>query len=155
MISEYLLTLLVVVSMVSAFVLLYHWQTGIYPGSKMIITDPPISHNGLEPTQAKFMFFHTPWCPWCKKAEGPWTVFKQQLKNNPVLYGGYEVAFEEINGDVDKGKVAVYRIEAFPTFKVETTTKVYEMKGVPDALTFDAFLVSALGKKTPKNSSSG
>jgi len=145
--SEIFLSLGVVVVMFTITVLVYHWVTGVFPGSKMIVTEPPVPRHGLEPSQAKFMFFHTPWCPWCKKAQEPWATFKQQLKNNPQTYGNYEIIFEEINGDVDKGKVALYKIDAFPTFKVETHSKVYEMIGVPDTLTFDAFLTSALGPK--------
>ena len=145
--SEIWISLAVVVSIVLIFVIGYHWKSGFYPGSKVIITDPPIAQNGLEPTQAKFMFFYTTWCPWCKKAQGPWGSFKQQLKNNPVTYGGYEIIFEDINAEGDKGKAALYRIESYPTFKVETANKVYEMKTGPDLASFDEFLLSSLGAK--------
>ena len=145
--SELLISLLVVLIMSVGFVLIYKWRSGIFPASKIIITDPPIEHNGLEPTQAKFMFFYTSWCPHCKTAHSPWNTFKQQLKNNKATYGGNTVLFEEINAEVDVGKTALYKIKAYPTFKVETTKKVIEMKGVPDPLVFDQFLISALGPK--------
>ena len=145
--SELLISLLVVLIMTSAFVFVYKWRSGIYPASKVIVTDPPIEHSGLEPTQAKFMFFYTSWCPHCKTAHAPWNSFKQQLKNNKATYGGYKVIFEDINAEVDVGKSALYKINAYPTFKVETTKKVTEMKGVPDPLTFDQFLINALGPK--------
>jgi thiol-disulfide isomerase/thioredoxin len=145
--SELLISLLVVLIMTSAFVFVYKWRTGIYPASKVIVTDPPIEHSGLEPTHAKFMFFYTSWCPHCKTAHSPWNSFKQQLKNNKATYGGYKVIFEDINAEVDVGKSALYKINAYPTFKVETTKKVTEMKGVPDPLTFDQFLINALGPK--------
>jgi thiol-disulfide isomerase/thioredoxin len=126
----------------------YRLYAGYYPGSKYIVTDSPIGNAGLEPGQAKFMFFYTTWCPHCKAAQTPWGKFKQQLQNAPVKYGNYTVMFEEINADSDKGKAALYSIKAYPTFKVETNGKVYEMKGIPDPLTFDAFLTTVLGKKT-------
>ena len=129
------------------FVLIYKWRSVIYPASKIIITDPPIEHSGLEPTQAKFMFFYTSWCPHCKTAHAPWNAFKQQLKNNKATYGGNTILFEDINAEVDVGKAALYKIKSYPTFKVETTKKVIEMKGVPDPLVFDQFLISALGTK--------
>ena len=66
--NDILLSFLVVLICVTGFVLVYKWHSGIYPGSKLIITDPPIEHNGLEPSQAKFMFFYTTWCPHCKHA---------------------------------------------------------------------------------------
>lgn len=140
-----LATVLVVVI---AVVLVFRSKKHFYPASKLIIEDPPIEHNGLEAGQARFMFFYTTWCPWCKKAQAPWRSFKQQVKNGNVLYGDYKVQFEEINGEADKGKNALYKINAYPTFKIETIDKVVTFKGVPDPLTFDAFLTSVLGPKT-------
>lgn len=145
--SELIITLVVVVIMTVGFVLLYKWNSGIFPASKIIVTDPPIEHSGLEPTQAKFMFFYTSWCPHCKTAHAPWNSFKQQLKNTKATYGGNTILFEEINAESNSGKSALYKINAYPTFKVETTKKVIEMKGVADPLTFDQFLISALGPK--------
>jgi hypothetical protein len=142
----------VVLVVVIAGVLLFRTEKGFYPGSTLIVEDPPIEHNGLEVGQARFMFFYTTWCPWCKKAQAPWRTFKQQLKNTPVLYGDYNVRMEEINAEVDKGKSALYKVNAYPTFKVETIDKVITFKGVPDPLTFDAFLTSALGAKTSRES---
>ena len=145
--SEILLSLLVVLCFVTAVVFIYKWSTGIYPASKLIITPPPTTQSGLEPQQANFMFFFTTWCPHCVDAHKPWNSFKQQLKNHPATYGGYTVMLEDINAEANRGKSSLYKIEAYPTFKVETTKRVVEMKGVPDVLTFDAFLVSALGPK--------
>ena len=45
---------------------------------------PPISTNGLDPGQAKFMFFYTPWCPHCKTAQPVWASLKETLKNMNV-----------------------------------------------------------------------
>lgn len=145
--SEAILSLIVVLLFISACVFIYKWRTGIYPASKLIITDPPVTHAGLEPQQAKFMFFYTSWCPHCKHAEPAWKSFQQQLKTYPATYGGYTIQFEDVNAEANKGKTSLYKVEAYPTFKVETTKKVIEMKGVPDVLTFDAFLTTALGPK--------
>jgi thiol-disulfide isomerase/thioredoxin len=153
MMSEMLVSLIVVLIIVSTIVFIYRWQSGNFPGSKLIIEDPPVEHNGLEPKQARFMFFFTTWCPYCKTAQAPWRSFKQELKNNPVTYGDYNVIFEEINAEANKSKSALYKVEAYPTFKIETQKKVIEMKGVPDPLNFDAFLIAALGKKVPQSTS--
>jgi thiol-disulfide isomerase/thioredoxin len=145
--SEILLSLLIVLVFFTSVVFIYKWTTGIYPASKMIITPPPITHSGLEPQQAKFMFFFTTWCPHCKNAEPAWKSFQQQLKTRPATYGGYTIQFEDINAESNVGKTSLYKVDAYPTFKVETTKRVVEMKGVPDVLIFDAFLVAALGPK--------
>jgi len=142
----------VVIVVVLVFVLFFRKERGFYPASKLIVEDPPISHNGLEAGQARFMMFYTTWCPWCKKAQAPWRSFKQSLKNTPVEYGGYKVRMEEINAEMDKGKSALYKVKAYPTFKLETIDKVISFQGVPDPLTFDAFLTAALGSKTSSSS---
>jgi len=146
--SELLITVLIVTLTFVTIVVAYRMYGGYYPASKYIISDPPIAHNGLDPKQARFMFFFTTWCPHCKTAQAPWAKFKQQLKTYPVTYGGYDILFEEINAEADKGKTALYSIKAYPTFKLEIQNKVFEMKGVPDPLTFDAFLTAALGEKS-------
>jgi hypothetical protein len=145
--NDILFSLVVVLCFFSVVVFIYKFTTGTYPASKLIITPPPIQHSGLDPQQAKFMFFFTTWCPHCKHADAPWKTFQQQLKNRPATYGGYDILFEDINAEANHGKTALYKIDAYPTFKIETAKRVVEMKGVPDALTFDAFLTTALGPK--------
>jgi len=121
---------------------------GYYPASNFIIEDPPMEHNGLDEDQARFMFFYTTWCPWSEKAQKPWNSFKQMLKNNPTKFGGKTVLFEEINAESDKGKAALYNVKQYPTFKLETTKKVFVLEAVPDPATFEVFLTGTLGKKT-------
>jgi thiol-disulfide isomerase/thioredoxin len=145
--SNIWISLIVVILTTVSAILLYRYLTGEYPASKVIITDPPIEHNGLEPQQARFLFFYTTWCPWSKKAWNPWNSFKLLVKNNNQTYGGHKIMFEEVNAEADKGKSALYKIKAYPTFLVETGEQVSTFEGVPDPLTFDAFLTSALGKK--------
>ena len=145
--NDILFSFVVVFCFVSLLVFIYKSATGTYPASKLIITPPPIHQSGLEPQQAKFMFFFTTWCPHCKHADAPWKSFRQQLKNNKTTYGGYEIIFEDINAEANQGKTSLYSVVAYPTFKIETTKRVVEMKGVPDVLTFDAFLIAALGPK--------
>jgi thiol-disulfide isomerase/thioredoxin len=107
-----------------------------------------MEHNGLDEDQARFMFFYTTWCPWSVKAQKSWNSFKQMLKNNPTKYGGKTIVFEEINAESDKGKAALYNVKQYPTFKLETTKKVFVLQAVPDPATFDVFLSGTLGKKT-------
>jgi len=126
----------------------YYASTGIMPGAKLIVEEPPISNNGIDGDQAKFMFFYTTWCPWSKKAQAPWSSMKELLKNTPKTYGGKSIVFEEINAENDEGKAALYKIQGYPTFKLETSDKVYEMKGKPSVAAFRAFLMSALGQES-------
>jgi thiol-disulfide isomerase/thioredoxin len=144
MITELIISIIVVALMIGGYYLI----TGTPPGAKLIVQDPPVTPSGVDETTAKFMFFYTTWCPHSRKAQTPWSSFKEMLKNSPKKYGKYSIMFEEINAESDEGKAALYQIKAYPTFKVETKDKVYEMLGAPSPATFRAFLISALGNES-------
>jgi hypothetical protein len=135
--------------LLSLFIFLsYTAIRGFPPGLQTYhVATPPVSSNGLDTNQAKFMFFHTLWCPYCVQAQPIWASFKETLKNNPAMYGGKKVSFEEINCDTDKGKRALYKIDAYPTFKLETSDKLYTYSGKPSVQDFDKFLIETLGSK--------
>lgn len=130
-------------------IVVYYYTKGVVPGASTYIESTPPTSNGMDATTAKFMMFYTTWCPWSKKAQGPWASLKQKMKNTPVKYGGRSIIFEEINAEADEGKAALYTVSAYPTFKLETDTKVYEMIGKPEVSNFRAFLISALGQESP------
>jgi len=143
MLTELVISFAVLTLSVLGYYLIFH----VPPGAKMIVKPPPITTSNLESNQARFMFFYTPWCPWCKKAQPAWSSFKEMLKNSKYSYGGKDILFEDINVESDKGKAALYQIEAYPTFKLETSEKVFEMVGKPSVASFRAFLTSALGSE--------
>jgi thiol-disulfide isomerase/thioredoxin len=118
-----------------------------YPPGVSTYQMPPLTQNGIDPGQAKFMFFYTPWCPHCKTAQPIWASLKETLKNTPSTFGGHTVIFEEINCDSDKGKSALYKIEGYPTFKLETDSKLYDFKGRPSVAGLENFLTQVLGQK--------
>jgi thiol-disulfide isomerase/thioredoxin len=122
----------------------YYLVTGKPPGARVIEQDLPIA-SGLDENQATFMFFYASWCPHCKDADQPWASLKQIVKNEDYTYGGKRVSFEEINAETNKGKSALYKINAYPTFKVVTDKKVYEMVGKPTVTNLREFLKKALG----------
>ena len=145
MLSNILIAFVIAIVVVSASIGIYYAITGKPPGAKVIQQSPPIPSESLGENQAKFMFFYVTWCPHCKSAQQPWRSFKEMLKNTHYTYGGKEIICEEINAESDKGKAALYKIEAYPTFKVETSDKVFEMQGKPSVESFRQFLVNALG----------
>ena len=140
------MTIVIPLILIVVVVFGYKMFSGVAPGSKLIVEDPPIQNN-QDPNQATFMFFYTTWCPHCKKAQQPWSSMKELLKTRKYTYGGKTIFMEEINAESDKGKTALYKIKAYPTFKLETSEKVYEMKGPPSTASFRAFLISALGEE--------
>lgn len=145
MILEIIIALLVVVISIVG----YRSLTGIWPGGRMVVQDPPATAPTVNSSTANFMFFYTRWCKYSQEAQDPWSSFKQMMKNTPKTYGGKNVTFEEIDADAEKGRAALYQIRQYPTFKLQTTEKVYEMLGKPSPASFRAFLISALGKESP------
>ena len=128
-------------------IVIYYSVRGLVPGLPTYKGVKSVSPGGLDPHQATFMFFYTSWCPWCKKAQPAWASFKESLKTNPKTFGGYTISFEEINAENDKGKAALYQVDAYPTYKLQTNDTIYEYKGIPSSDEFRKFLVNALGKE--------
>ena len=140
MITELIVSIFIVVLCIGG----YYWWTGTPPGARLIEQEPP-ADNGLDDNQANFMFFYATWCPHCKHAQQPWRSLKQFIKNAGYKYGGKTVSFEEVNAETDKGKTALYGINAYPTFKLQTSNKLFEMVGRPTVQNFREFLKKALG----------
>jgi thiol-disulfide isomerase/thioredoxin len=141
MITELIVSAIVV----TLFIGVYYWVTGTPPGARVIEQEPPVA-SGLDENQANMMFFYATWCPHCKHAQQPWRSFQEMVKNG-YSYGGKTVTFEEINAETNKGKAALHNISGYPTFKVQTKDKIYEMVGKPSASNFRDFLKKALGNE--------
>jgi thiol-disulfide isomerase/thioredoxin len=139
--NDYLVAAVISVLVVVIAIGLYYLFTGILPGAKIV--HAPVTE--VDENQAKFIFFYTTWCPHCKKAQQPWASLKEMMKTRQYTYGGKKVVLEEVNAESDKGKAALYKIKAYPTFKLETSDKMYEMLGRPSTSSFRAFLSSSLG----------
>ena len=142
MITELVVSLIVVLLSIWG----YYTITGTPPGARVVEQVPPVD-SGLSDDHANFMFFYATWCPACRKAKDPWHSFKQLVKNQGLTYGGKQITFEEINAEVDKGKSALYNISYYPTIKLQTSDKLYEMIGPPSIDNFKTFLKKALGNE--------
>lgn len=142
MIVEVIVSLIVVLGAIFA----YYAFTGVPPGARVLQQTPP-ADSGLDDGQANFMFFYASWCPYCHKAQPAWKSLAQVVKNEGLTYGGKKVSFEEVNAEIDKGKAALYNIQAYPTFKLQTKDMLYEMVGAPTVPNFREFLKKALGSE--------
>lgn len=141
--------LIVVLTVVSS-IGIYYAVTGIIPGASVITVEdaPLVTATGLDKGQYKFMFFYAAWCPYSKAAEDAWSSLKQDYKNSPQTYGNKNIIFEDVDGDSQKSKMALYNITKFPTFKFQMDDKVYEMLGKPTVSNFQAFIKTVLAKKS-------
>jgi thiol-disulfide isomerase/thioredoxin len=142
--------LIVSAIVVTVIIWSYYMISGTPPGAKLIEQTPPVE-SGLDDNHANLMFFYATWCPHCKHAEQPWRSLQQVIKNGQHTYGGKTVSFEQINAETDKGKTSLYSIVGYPTFKLQTKDKLYEMSGVPTVNNFREFLKKALGDEKASN----
>lgn len=105
--------------------------------------------------QVKFLFFSARWCPWSKKARPQWDAFKEDMKAQPVTFGGKVVQLEEIDGDIDVGKRKEFGVSAYPSFKLVMSDGVKDMTTVPTRDGMRNFLIRSLGPEEPVQLTSG
>lgn len=148
-VSSAAIGLVIAIVVVVASIWLYNNVTGVMPGAKLVLVPPNTTlPSGVDENTAKFMFFYTTWCPHSRKAEGPWKSFQQIIKNTPRKYGGMTLQFEDVNAESETGKSALYGIEHYPTFKIQTKDSVYEFVGLPTVNNFRQALISTFGQET-------
>lgn len=102
-----------------------------------------------QPQTVRFLYFSAPWCPWSKKARPQWDAFKEDMKLQPVTFGGKTVVLEEIDGDIEVEKRKQYGVSAYPSFKLVTPEGVKEMTTIPTRNGMRDFLLRNLGPEEP------
>ncbi len=130
------------------FVVTYWAFRGFLPGSKVIELPLP-APNELDGKTATFKLFYVSWCPHSKEAFTLFESFKDIVSQ--FTYGGKRVKLEFINCETHKDDCSLYKVDAYPTYKLETSIKMFEYIGPADIETYQTFLTSALGTKEPIN----
>jgi hypothetical protein len=129
------------------FVVLYWAFRGFLPGSRLVEM-PLVAPNELDGKSAKFKLFHTKWCPYSKDAVAHMETFKALIDEKGSTFGGKRVIIELVDCEVKKDDCQLYSVDAYPTYKLETSIKMYEYVGPADHSTYTEFLVKALGKES-------
>lgn len=130
------------------FVITYWAFRGFLPGSKVVEMPLP-APNDLDGVTAKFKLFYVGWCPYSKEAFDVMEQLKGVVEQH--TYGGKHVKIEFIDCETRKDDCSLYKVDAYPTYKLETSVKMYEYVGPSDLQTYRTFLSSALGKEEPIN----
>ena len=117
---------------------------GFPPGSRIVVGELP-TENDLLANQATFMFFYTDWCPYSQEALPKAKSLAEVVKG--FTYGGKSVTVSLINCENDSDNCRKYGVTAYPTYKLITSSKVYEYSGPARVSTYDEFIVTALGAK--------
>lgn len=88
----------------------------------------------------EIFFFHTLWCPYCKKAKPEWDKFKAPLEN--TSRNEYKFVFHEVDCDKDEALAGKYNVVGYPTIKLLKDGKITEYDAKTSAGTLNAFVDS-------------
>jgi len=124
------------------FVGVYWLVRGFPPASRMVLQESPTT-VAVDPGKAHLLFFYTKWCPYSQEAEPEVRSLKTLIED--YTYGGKVVDIQFINCESDKKQCSQYKVDSYPTYKLQTTSTTYEYLGPPKTDVLRQFLVSALG----------
>lgn len=145
MISEFLSTGLRAAGYTLVFLIIFvgfYWVfRGFPPGSRVVVSEPSKQKKNID--EATFYFFYTGWCPYSQEAKPKVESLRDFVID--YKYGGKKVHVEMINCDADKRRCELYKIDAYPSYKLETSSKLYTYDGPAEVSVFREFLISALG----------
>ena len=85
-------------------------------------------------------FFGTSWCPHCISAKPIWTEFVEENKDK--VFNGKRVNFVEVDCDKETELANKYKVEGFPTIKLDKGSEIIEFKSNPTKETLLEFLNS-------------
>jgi hypothetical protein len=134
--------------LLSVFVLFYWAFRGFLPGSK-VVEQIPVAPGSVDGTSAVFKLFYVMWCPYSRDAHDK--VKELEGLVSQYTYGGKHVVVKFVDCESNKDECALYKADAYPTYKLETSVKMFEYLGPASTEAYRAFLVSALGKEEPTN----
>ena len=122
------------------FIVLYWAFRGFLPGSRIVEQELP-APSDVSKTAAKFTLFYVKWCPYSRDAL---EVFKS-MNNESLIFGGKTVQMKMVDCEAQPNVARKYDVTAYPTYKLETSLKMYEYLGPPSAKALKVFLATVLG----------
>ena len=81
--------------------------------------------NNNDKESIKIIFFHTEWCPHCKRAKPEWKKFDTYVNGIKDTID-YKIYLDKVDGDVDTKQVEKYKVEGYPTIKLIYKDKIYD-----------------------------
>ena len=91
---------------------------------------------------AELMFFCVKWCPHCKKAEPEWNKLVKKFDGKKINKS--TVFFKKIDCEDSEALADQYKIQGYPTIKLEKGDQIIEYNAKPNAETLEEFLRSQL-----------
>ena len=99
-----------------------------------------VKDNDVNIESVNLYFFYTSWCPHCKTAFPIW----DSLKNDNKTIKGTTINYIEIDCDNDSDTAEKFKVEGYPTIKLEKGNTVIEYDAKPDIDTLLQFLNTSL-----------
>jgi hypothetical protein len=134
----------ITVALLAVFIVVYWAFRGFLPGSR-VVEQPLVAPTDLDGTTAKFKFFYVDWCPYSREAHDKMKDLEGLLTQ--LSYGGKRVVVEYVNCETHKDDCLLYKVDAYPTYKLETSVKMFEYVGPASTEAYRTFLRSTLGKE--------
>lgn len=131
---------------VSAFIIIvgaWKMYRGFYPGSRLYEESLP-TPNDLDAKTARFIMFYANWCPHSRDVKPKWDSLKKVIDDTKEKFGNRSVSIERVDCEAHQAKCSRYRVDSYPTYKLETNEKVYEYQGAPNVTLWKTFLKAAL-----------
>ena len=107
-----------------------------FPGAPDDPDDPDNPDDQGEP--AELLFFCVKWCPHCKKADPEWNKIVKKFEGQKINKS--TIFFKKIDCEDDEALADRYKIEGYPTIKLEKGDQIIEYNAKPNAETLEEFL---------------
>lgn len=85
---------------------------------------------------AELFFFYTNWCPHCKSAKPVWDKLKESTKS----VNGVTINYVDVDCEKHANVAEQYKVEGYPTIKLNYNNKIIEYDAKPDINTLNQFL---------------
>ena len=92
--------------------------------------------------EAEVLFFHTEWCPHCKKARPHWEQFKDKYEGK--IINNHRVICKEYDCDKNEKLCDKYKIDGYPTIKMLKDGQIIEYDAKPTIENLTKFVESTL-----------
>lgn len=128
------------------FVLFWAFR-GFLPGSRVVVIPPSTVIGGpnYSPSEADFNFYYVNWCPYSIDAAPAVRSLNTLVQGNK--YGNATIHVKLIDCETETEKCRVAGVDGYPSYSLVTPQKTFHYAGPPKTLTYEKFLISALGPK--------
>lgn len=92
--------------------------------------------------EAMLYFFHTTWCPHCKKARPEWEKVVKKVEGQTI--NGVKVITRDVDCDKEDELAGSFGVEGYPTIKLAKGNQVFDFDAPPKADKIMAFLETSL-----------